>query len=179
MASSVPVAGAEGGKGEGMGAGGKGEGVRGGGDGVKADSDTSEGVNMEGGKSDVLEGGRIDVSGGGGGLGVVRMDDCGYVQGVVMGKGGEVEFSAQDGDDIPARKKTTSFKITNVFLSRPPSNDGDESAEDLDDMDDSHTEENFSITELRNQNFQNINLVIELISFYMTLSLGVTNHSNW
>ena len=170
MASSVPVAGAEGGKGEGMGAGGKGEGGRcgGKGEGVKAESDTSEGVNMEGGKSDMLEGGRIDVSGGlveggGGGLGVVRMDDCGYVQGVVMGKGGEVEFSAQDGDDIPARKKTTSFKITNVFLSRPPSNDGDESAEDLDDMDDSHTEENFSITKLRKQNFLKIYFVNKLI----------------
>lgn len=44
--------------------------------------------------------------------------------------------------EAPERKKTTSFKITNVFLSRPPSNDGDESAEDPDDLDDSHTEEN-------------------------------------
>ena len=41
---------------------------------------------------------------------------------------------------LPQRKKTTSFKITNVFLSRPPSNDGDESNEDCEDMEDSHTE---------------------------------------
>ncbi len=40
----------------------------------------------------------------------------------------------------PQRKKTTSFKITNVFLSRPPSNDGDESNEDCEDLEDSHTE---------------------------------------
>ena len=150
MASSVPVTGSDGagGKGEGVkgeGGGGKSDGGGGKVEGVKGDYDTIEGVNMDVGRFDGMEGGRTDMLGEGGGLGVVRMDDCGYLQGVVLGKGGEVEFSAQDGDDIPARKKTTSFKITNVFLSRPPSNDGDESAEDLDDMDDSHTEEHFSI----------------------------------
>ena len=32
-----------------------------------------------------------------------------------------------EGEDMPAKRKaTTSFKITNVFLSRPPSNDGDQ-----------------------------------------------------
>jgi hypothetical protein len=46
----------------------------------------------------------------------------------------------EEGEELPQRKKTTSFKITNVFLSRPPSNDGDESNEDCEDMEDSHTE---------------------------------------
>ncbi len=45
-----------------------------------------------------------------------------------------------DSEELPQRKKTTSFKITNVFLSRPPSNDGDESNEDCEDLEDSHTE---------------------------------------
>jgi len=46
-----------------------------------------------------------------------------------------------EGEYAQPRKNTTSFKITNVFLSRPPSNDGDESAEELDDLEDSHTED--------------------------------------
>ena len=51
-------------------------------------------------------------------------------------------------DAAQPRKKTTSFKITNVFPSRPPSNDGDVSAEELDDLEDSHTEEIVIISDL-------------------------------
>ena len=45
-------------------------------------------------------------------------------------------------DELPSRKKekSTSFKITNVYLSRPPSNDGDDSGDDNEDLEDSHTE---------------------------------------
>ena len=46
-----------------------------------------------------------------------------------------------EGEDMPAKRKaTTSFKITNVFLSRPPSNDGDDSCEDGEELEDSRTE---------------------------------------
>ena len=48
-------------------------------------------------------------------------------------------LGAGDGEE-PPKRKTTSFKITNVFQSRPPSNDPDDSGEDGDDVDDSHTE---------------------------------------
>jgi len=41
----------------------------------------------------------------------------------------------------PPKRKTTSFKITNVFQSRPPSNDPDDIWEDGDDVDDSRTED--------------------------------------
>ena len=45
-------------------------------------------------------------------------------------------------DELPSKKKekSTSFKITNVYLSRPPSNDGDDSGDDNEDLEDSHTE---------------------------------------
>jgi len=46
-----------------------------------------------------------------------------------------------DADDLPQKRKATSFKITNVFLSRPPSNDGDDSCDDNEDLEDSHTED--------------------------------------
>ena len=46
-----------------------------------------------------------------------------------------------EGEDMPAKRKaTTSFKITNVFLSRPPSNDGDDSCEEGEELEDSRTE---------------------------------------
>jgi len=65
------------------------------------------------------------------------------------GPGGEVIVSGGnggvppggDGDDLPQKRKATSFKITNVFLSRPPSNDGDDSCDDNEDLEDSHTED--------------------------------------
>jgi len=65
------------------------------------------------------------------------------------GGGGEVTVSGGngvvppggDGDDLPQKRKATSFKITNVFLSRPPSNDGDDSCDDNEDLEDSHTED--------------------------------------
>ena len=45
-----------------------------------------------------------------------------------------------EGEDMPTKRKATSFKITNVFLSRPPSNDGDDSCEDGEELEDSRTE---------------------------------------
>merc|ERR1719154_111061 len=46
-----------------------------------------------------------------------------------------------ESDELPSKKKATSFKITNVYLSRPPSNDGDDSCDDNEDLEDSHTED--------------------------------------
>jgi len=46
-----------------------------------------------------------------------------------------------EGGVEPPKRKTTSFKITNVFQSRPPSNDPDDIWEDGDDVDDSRTED--------------------------------------
>ena len=45
-----------------------------------------------------------------------------------------------EGEEAPQKRKATSFKITNVFLSRPPSNDGDDSCEDGEELEDSRTE---------------------------------------
>ena len=45
-----------------------------------------------------------------------------------------------EGDEAPQKRKATSFKITNVFLSRPPSNDGEDSCEDGEELEDSRTE---------------------------------------
>jgi len=58
---------------------------------------------------------------------------------VTGGGNGGVTLSGE-GDDLPQKRKATSFKITNVFLSRPPSNDGDDSCDDNEDLEDSHTE---------------------------------------
>ena len=46
-----------------------------------------------------------------------------------------------ESDELPSKKKATSFKITNVYVSRPPSNDGEDSCDDNEDLEDSHTEE--------------------------------------
>ena len=35
-----------------------------------------------------------------------------------------------EGEKLPQKRKATSFKITNVFLSQPPANDCDDSSED-------------------------------------------------
>ena len=48
--------------------------------------------------------------------------------------------AGSDSDELPSKRKATSFKITNVYLSRPPSNDGEESCDDNEDLEDSHTE---------------------------------------
>ena len=45
-----------------------------------------------------------------------------------------------EGENMENRRRPTSFKITNVFLSRPPSNDGDDSCEDGEELEDSRTE---------------------------------------
>jgi hypothetical protein len=58
---------------------------------------------------------------------------------IVSGGNGGVPPGGDDGD-LPQKRKATSFKITNVFLSRPPSNDGDDSCDDNEDLEDSHTE---------------------------------------
>merc|ERR1719239_1098006 len=58
-----------------------------------------------------------------------------------------------EGEDMPAKRKaTTSFKITNVFLSRPPSNDGDDSCEDGEELEDSRTEDLSDITDANSLN---------------------------
>ena len=93
--------------------------------------------------SSVPQGGGGGGGGGGAGLkiedlSVPKSDSSGQVRGESEWAGGQ---PPGEPPADPQRKKTTSFKITNVFLSRPPSNDGDESAEDPDDFDDSHTEE--------------------------------------
>jgi len=57
-----------------------------------------------------------------------------------------------DGEDMPTKRKATSFKITNVFLSRPPSNDGDDSCEDGEELEDSRTEDLSDITDANSLN---------------------------
>jgi len=57
-----------------------------------------------------------------------------------------------EGEDMPTKRKATSFKITNVFLSRPPSNDGDDSCEDGEELEDSRTEDLSDITDANSLN---------------------------
>merc|ERR1719450_164871 len=52
-----------------------------------------------------------------------------------------VSSGGSEADELTAKKKASSFKITNVYLSRPPSNDGDDSCDDNEDLEDSHTED--------------------------------------
>ena len=46
-----------------------------------------------------------------------------------------------EGEKTPQKRKATSFKITNVFLSHSLANDGDDSCEDKDKLEDSRTED--------------------------------------
>jgi len=57
-----------------------------------------------------------------------------------------------EGDEAPQKRKATSFKITNVFLSRPPSNDGEDSCEDGEELEDSRTEDLSDITDANSLN---------------------------
>jgi len=106
----------------------------------------------------------VHLVGAGGLSGGPQVSVAGHVQHVsVAGQvqqagpgGGEVIVSGGnggilpggDGDDLPQKRKATSFKITNVFLSRPPSNDGDDSCDDNEDLEDSHTEDLSDIADL-------------------------------
>ena len=65
----------------------------------------------------------------------------GHVQRLPGPSDGNTVVIGGESDELPSKKKATSFKITNVYLSRPPSNDGDASCDDNEDMEDSHTEE--------------------------------------
>ena len=82
-----------------------------------------------------------------GGPTVVSSGGSGHVQHVsVVGHvtpaydAGNMMGAGSDSDELPSKRKATSFKITNVYLSRPPSNDGEESCDDNEDLEDSHTE---------------------------------------
>ena len=46
-----------------------------------------------------------------------------------------------EGEEAPHKRKATSFKITNVFLSQPLASDGDDSCEDKEKLEDSRTED--------------------------------------
>ena len=65
----------------------------------------------------------------------------GHVQRLPGPSDGNTVVIGGESDELPSKKKATSFKITNVYLSRPPSNDGDDSCDDNEDLEDSHTEE--------------------------------------
>ena len=81
------------------------------------------------------------VSSGGSGH-VQHVSVVGHVQQVGQQVEGAYSILGSEADELPSKRKekSTSFKITNVYLSRPPSNDGDESGEDNEDLEDSHTE---------------------------------------
>jgi len=80
------------------------------------------------------------VSSGGGGH-VQHVSVVGHVQHVTGPYDSAMAMSGSDSDELTAKKKASSFKITNVYVSRPPSNDGDDSCDDLEDLEDSHTED--------------------------------------
>lgn len=65
----------------------------------------------------------------------------GHVQRLPGPSDGNTVVIGGESDELPSKKKATSFKITNVYLSRPPSNDGEDSCDDNEDLEDSHTEE--------------------------------------
>ena len=46
-----------------------------------------------------------------------------------------------EGEEAPHKRKATSFKITNVFLSQPLTSDGDDSCEDKEKLEDSRSED--------------------------------------
>ena len=80
------------------------------------------------------------VSSGGSGH-VQHVSVVGHVQQLGQQVDGAINLGGET-DELPSKKKekSTSFKITNVYLSRPPSNDGDDSGDDNEDLEDSHTE---------------------------------------
>ena len=65
----------------------------------------------------------------------------GHVQRLPGPSDGNTVLIGGESDELPSKKKATSFKITNVYLSRPPSNDGEDSCDDNEDLEDSHTED--------------------------------------
>merc|ERR1719232_628741 len=65
----------------------------------------------------------------------------GHVQRLPGPSDGNTVLIGGEADELTAKKKASSFKITNVYLSRPPSNDGDDSCDDNEDLEDSHTED--------------------------------------
>jgi len=65
----------------------------------------------------------------------------GHVQRLPGPSDGNTVVIGGESDELPSKKKATSFKITNVYLSRPPSNDGEDSCDDNEDLEDSHTED--------------------------------------
>ena len=81
------------------------------------------------------------VSSGGSGH-VQHVSVVGHVQQLGQLADGANNILSGETDELPSKKKekSTSFKITNVYLSRPPSNDGDDSGDDNEDLEDSHTE---------------------------------------
>ena len=79
------------------------------------------------------------VSSGGSGH-VQHVSVVGHVQHVAGPYDGGIAVGGSEADELTAKKKASSFKITNVYLSRPPSNDGDDSCDDNEDLEDSHTE---------------------------------------
>ena len=79
------------------------------------------------------------VSSGGSGH-VQHVSVVGHVQHVSVPYEGGIAVGGSEADELTAKKKASSFKITNVYLSRPPSNDGDDSCDDNEDLEDSHTE---------------------------------------
>merc|ERR1719450_973769 len=80
------------------------------------------------------------VSSGGSGH-VQHVSVVGHVQHVAGPYDGGIAVGGSEADELTAKKKASSFKITNVYLSRPPSNDGDDSCDDNEDLEDSHTED--------------------------------------
>jgi len=80
------------------------------------------------------------VSSGGSGH-VQHVSVVGHVQHVSVPYEGGIAVGGSEADELTAKKKASSFKITNVYLSRPPSNDGDDSCDDNEDLEDSHTED--------------------------------------
>ena len=88
------------------------------------------------------------VSSGGGGH-VQHVSVVGHVQQLGQQTDGSNNILGSEADELPSKRKekSTSFKITNVYLSRPPSNDGEESGDDNEDLEDSHTE----VAECHNQ----------------------------
>lgn len=73
---------------------------------------------------------------------VQHVSVVGHVQQLGQLADGTNNILGTETDELPSKKKekSTSFKITNVYLSRPPSNDGDDSGDDNEDLEDSHTE---------------------------------------
>ena len=107
-------------------------------------------------------------SGGHGGMGghVQHVSVVGHVHHVTGPYEGGVGVPGGEADELPSKKKATSFKITNVYLSRPPSNDGDDSCDDNEDLEDSHTEVQVTNTSVL---LNSINSKLSLLSINVAL----------